>query len=271
MGRLVKSKWLAALCVLAFINRTGVSADFVRETETADDLLKTTAAKQVVWLTSKSAKFLSLYSETEKLPALTAAIILHDQDGNPDRPELISRLRRDLPKYGWSTLSLQLPLREQGASRQAYFALLPETRERIQTGISYLKERKADTIVLIGYGLGALAALYSAKDQPALLAGIIAISLSVSDTDSKTAQTLDLIKNLKIPLVDIYAEKDPLNITDTARDRRLAAKGQSGYRQIKIDFVDHTYQHDIDLVVKRIFGSLQKIAANRPQPENAKN
>lgn len=262
---------LIFLCLLISVIRTGAAADVARESQLAGDLLKTAAVKQAVWLASKNGKFLGLYLETEKSPSSKAAIILHDQDGGPDQPLFVRRLRQALPDRGWSTLSLQLPLREQGADRQDYFSLLPETSERIQAGIRYLTDHQAGNIVLVGYGLGALAALYSAQNQPTSIAGIVAVSLGVPAAAPKMAQTLELIKNLKLPLVDIYAEHDQPDIVATASDRRLAARGRSDYRQIEIGLVDHTYQNDLDLAIKRVYGGLEKMAEKFPEPLNRKN
>jgi len=189
------------------------------------------------------------------------AIILHDIGGHPNQQQLIYGLRVFLPEHNWATLSLQMPLREAGVEKEEYYALFPEAAARIQAGINYAKNNGAGNIVVVGYGLGGLMAAYALSEQAIDIKALAAISLPVPAIEDKTAQTLELIRKIKIPMLDIYGALDVPDVTESARERRLAGKDNTGYRQVKINDEGHTYLHDDGLLVKRIYSWLETSAA----------
>ncbi len=255
-----------ALCLAHLIEGVCWASDEKREAEFADSINKTLANGKVIWLGSEGKKFLGLYTETEKIIGNGVAIILHDMNGHPNQQQLIYDLRVFLPEHKWATLSLQMPLREAGAEKDEYYALLPEAAARIQTGISYARSNGAENIVVVGYGLGGLMGVYALSEQAADIKALVTISLPVPVTENKAAQTLELIKKIKIPMLDIYGAVDVADVTESAKDRRLAAKENAGYRQIKIDDEGHAYLHDEGLLVKRIYSWLGVIVGATPTP-----
>jgi len=244
------------LCMAYLSGAVCRAGDQKREAEFADGIGKTLTMGKTVWLEAEGKKFLGLYTETEKAAGKNAAIILHDMGGHPNQQPLIYGLRLALPEHNRATLALQLPLREAGAEQQDYYALFAEAAARIQAGINYAKSQGAENIVLVGYGLGGLMGVYALSEQAADIKAVVAISLPVPATDDKAAQTLEFIKKIKIPMLDIYAALDLPEVTGSARDRRLAAKQNTAYRQIKIDDEDHSYLHDEGLLVKRVYSWL---------------
>jgi pimeloyl-ACP methyl ester carboxylesterase len=234
----------------------GLASDEKREAEFAEGINKTLALGKAVWLDAEGKKFLGLYTQTEKIPGKGTAVILHDLGGHPNQKQLVYDLRAFLPEHGWTTLSLQMPLRETGTGQDEYYALFPEAAARLQAGINYAKENGATTIVVVGYGLGGLMATYAASGQAADINALVAISLAVPTTENPAAQTLAFIKKIQLPLLDIYGALDVSDVTESARDRRLAAKENSHFRQIKINDESHAYQHDEGLLVKRIYSWL---------------
>jgi len=233
-----------------------LAGDEKREADFADGINKTLTIGKAVWLEAEGRKFLGLYTETEKAAGKGVVIILHDMDGHPDQKQLIYDLRVFLPEHNWTTLSLQMPLREVGVEKEDYYALFPEAAARIQSGIGYAKSNGAENIVVVGYGLGGLMGIYALSEQATDIKALVTISLPVPTTESKTAQTLELIKKIKMPMLDIYGAVDVPDVTESARDRRLAAKENTGYRQVKINDEGHAYLHDEGLLVKRIYSWL---------------
>ncbi|HEY8098931.1 MAG TPA: DUF3530 family protein [Methylobacter sp.] len=232
------------------------AGDQKREAEFADGINKTLAMGKAVWLESEGKKFLGLYTETEKVTGKGVVIILHDMGGHPNQQQLIYGLRVFLPEHNWTTLALQMPLREIGAEQEDYYVLFPEAAARIQAGISYAKSNGAENIVVVGYGLGGLMGIYALSEQAQDIKALVTISLSVPKSENKAAKTLEFIKKIKIPVLDIYGALDVADVTDSARERRLAAKENQGYRQIKINDEGHAYLHDEGLLVKRIYSWL---------------
>jgi predicted alpha/beta-fold hydrolase len=255
--------FVLVVCWLCLFSDVNLASDEKRESDLAESINKTLTLGKAVWLDAEEKKFLGLYTQTEKATGKGTAIILHDIDGHPNQQQLIYDLRTFLPEHGWTTLSLQMPLREVGAGQEDYYALFPEAAVRIQAGINYAKDSGATKIVVLGYGLGGLMAVYALSEQAADINAMITISLSVPSTENQAAQTLDLIKKIKIPLLDIYGAVDVPDVTETARDRRAAAKENNRYRQIKINDEGHTYQHDEGLLVKRIYSWLE-VAVGMP-------
>ena len=255
------------IMVISLSGELGFAGDLQREANFNDEVVNTHPVGKVVWLDAEGKKFLGLYTEAEKNPEKGTVIILHDQGGYPDQLQLIKSLRTFLPEHNWSTLSLQMPVREIGATENDYYDLFPEAKARIEAGLKHLKGKNVETIILAGYGLGALIAVYAQSEKTADIKAIVAISLPVPETQNKSAQTLEFIKNIKQPLLDIYAELDPSVVVGSARDKRLAAKNNAYFRQDKINDENHLYQHDEGLVVKRIYSWIEHIVAKSPNPE----
>jgi len=243
-------------CMAHFLGGVCLAGDEKREAEFAEGINKTLTTGKAVWLESNGKKFLGLYTEIEKVTGNGVVIILHDMGGHPNQQQLIYGLRVFLPEHNWATLSLQMPLWEAGAEKEDYYALFPEAAARIRAGIDYVKNNGADSIVVVGYGLGGMMGTYALSEQAADVKALVTISLPVPVTENKAAQTLEFIKKINIPMLDIYGALDVSDVTGSARDRRLAAKENKGYRQIKINDEGHAYLHDEGLLVKRIYSWL---------------
>ncbi len=252
------------LCIARLLSDACWASDQKREAEFAESINKTLAMGKAVWLESEGKKFLGLYTEIEKVVGHGVVIILHDMGGHPNQQQLIYDLRVFLPEHNWATLSLQMPLREGGAEKEDYYALFPEAAARIQAGIDYLKGNGAASIVVIGYGLGGLMGVYALSEQAADVKALVTISLPVPKSENKAAQTLEFINKIKMPILDIYGAVDVADVTDSARERRLAAKENAAYRQIKINDEGHAYLHDEGLLVKRIYSWLGVTAGVAP-------
>ena len=98
-----------------------------------------------------------------------------------------------------------------------------------------------------------MAAYYLKQNAEAEVKAIVAVSLSVPDTEHEQAQIIKFIRNIKQPFLDIYVEYDVSEVTDSARKRRMAGKKSSSYRQLIIEGEGHKRQHDEGLMVKRIY------------------
>lgn len=251
LGLIVFAFWLAYLPGEACL-----AGDAKREADFADSINLTLAMGKAVWLEAEGKRFLGLYTETVKADSKGAVIILHDMGGHPNQQHLVYGLRVFLPEHNWATLALQMPLREIGAGQDDYYALFPEAAARIRAGIEYAKSNGAENIAVVGYGLGGLMAVYALSEQAADIKALVTISLPVPGADNKVAQTLELIKKIQMPMLDIYGALDLVDVTQSARDRRLAGKENTGYRQIKIEDEGHAYLHDEGLLVKRVYSWL---------------
>jgi pimeloyl-ACP methyl ester carboxylesterase len=212
----------------------------------------------MLWLEAEGKKFAGLYVETEHQLAKGTVMILHDQGGYPNQLQLIKTLRTQLPMHDWSTLALQMPVREMLARTDDYYDLFPEAKARIEAGIRYLQSNQVDSIVMVGYGLGASMMLYSLAEKNTAVKALVAVSLSVPETNHPATQVLEQIKKIQVPLLDLFAVNDLPNVITTARNRRLAAIANPAYRQAVIHEENHLFSHDEALAVKRIYSWIER-------------
>ncbi len=238
---------------------TCVASDEKREAEFATDIQKTLNVGHAVWLEAEKKKFLGLYTDTAKNPRQGVIILLHDTGGNPNQQAIIKSLRTFFPEHHWATLSLQMPVREESAPVQDYYALFHEAKMRLLSGVKFAKTEKAEKIVVIGYGLGGLMASYSLTEKNEDVNALVTISLPVPETSDVTAQTLQFIPKLTLPMLDIYGALDVSNVLSSARERQVAGKTNAHYRQVKLDNEGHLYLHDDGLLVKRIYSWIEKV------------
>lgn len=237
------------------------ATDIAREADFADRIIKTLSIGEAVWLEAGGRKFLSLYTETESPDSKEAAIILHDKVAHPDRKPLIHGLRTELPKHRWSTLALQMPIREAGAESEDYFSMFADATSRLRAAVRFLEKKKYENIVIVGHGLGALMALQAQSDLQDDIKALAMIGVSVPATRHKAAQTIGFIKKTEMPLLDLFSSRDIPEVTDSAAKRRLAAKDNTHYRQVSID-------DDDAMMVKRLYSWLRRTMEALASVEN---
>ena len=251
-------RWVLVWCFWLNCHAANAS-DQQREQEFAVSIQNRLSIGRVLWLEANQHKFLAIFTESDKTRNLQAAIILHDQGEHPDNQPLVHDLRTELPAHNWATLSIQLPLREIGAVATDYYGLFDEAQSRILVAIKSLQDQGFKQIALVGVGTGAEMAAYSMSLKPQGLLGLVAISLPITNHSIPQAQTGEFITKIALPMLDIYAEFDLPEVIDTARQRRMLAKDNPGYRQTKLNGEDHHYQQDPALLVKQVYSWLTYI------------
>lgn len=247
------------LTLACLIPLSCLASDQKRELEYADAIEKTNALGKVVWLQAGNEQFFGIYTESENLENRGVAVILHNKGGHPDQRPLIHALRTLLPQHHYATLSIQMPLRELGAPNKDYYDLLPEAMARIKASIDYLSSTDTSNMILIGHGLGGLMALSAQNDLGDGINAIVTLSLPVPDTKAHKEQALAFIRQTKVPFLDLYGSLDVPQVTETASERRLAAKETPAYRQVRISDEGHLYWHDEGLIVKRVYSWLRRV------------
>lgn len=248
-----------------------VASDEKREADMANDVQKTLNLGHAVWLEAEKKQFLGLLTDTTKNSRSGMVILLHDTGGHPNQQAVIKNLRAFFPQHHWATLSIQLPVHEASAPAQDYYSLFPEAKARIASAIEFAKNEKAEQIAVVGYGLGGLMATYTLSEtKNEKVAALVTISLPVPETVENTAQTLQLLPKITLPMLDIFAENDMPDVVRNTRDKAVAGKKNPYYRQVQIDHEGHFFLHDDDALVKRIYSwlnsaELKKIAEAKKQ------
>ncbi len=252
-----------AFCLAVFAIPAALAGDQQREQDYASILQNTPIADQSVWLKSGETQFLGLFLAAEKTDNRQAAIIIHDVGDHPDQQPLIHALRSTLPLHNWTTLALQMPLREVGAAAEDYYPLFDQARERIESAAAFLRGKGAKQVAIIGYGLGAAMASYSVQTNLNTAMAMVFISLPLPESTQPQAKTGNFLQAINLPILDIYAEFDLPEVAATARQRRMIAKENPVFRQIRIDGESHAYLNDPGLVVKRVYSWLALTAAEK--------
>lgn len=256
-------KHLSKIALLALTMHSALASDLQREQDYATQLQNSLAAHQIVWLKAGDDNFLALFKEAEKTKNQQAAILLHDMGDQPDQQPIIQPLRHDLPLHNWSSLSLQMPLREAGASPEDYYTLFDQASQRITAATRYLQDKGAKQIAIVGYGMGAAMACYHAQNKPYKSMALALISLPLPQSSITQAKIGDFLKSINLPILDLYAEFDLPEVINSAEQRRMLTKDNPVYRQLRIDGENHAYLADPALVVKRIHSWLALIAAEK--------
>ena len=168
----MKRKLYICIFFYLFLNTfvvEGNSSDYNWEKRISIGIVEKAKATELLWLKTKNNSFLALFNSPNSKETKSAVIILHSIGGHADWPEVISPLRKMLPKFGWATLSIQLPTISPENTIQKYGATFQETQHRIITAVKLLRKRGFNKIVLIGHGFGALSSLvYLEKENDQL-------------------------------------------------------------------------------------------------------
>ncbi|MFK5893340.1 MAG: DUF3530 family protein [Pseudomonadota bacterium] len=225
------------------------SVDLKQEKYWKSLLSKQIKMGQAIDLNSGQQTFFAIYKKQNLLKEKGSVILLHDKAGHPDWKNVIRPLRINLTKHGWNTLSIQMPLKNKPLKKtEELQAFYQQGYSRLDSALQYLKDQKAPNIFLIAYGSNNLVVLNYYKNNPKRdINGVVLISLA-------TENSLSLLEEINLPVLDIYGSNDFDSVTLTARQRISAAKrsGNKYYSQQQIHYADHFFSTDSDKLIKRI-------------------
>jgi len=183
-------------------------------------------------------------------------LILHGHHQHPDWADVIRPIRTLLPKHGWATLAIEMPLAGKEAREKDYIALKDKSTARILAAQTLLQSKGSKNIIVIAYGLGARMAVdWLSKTPQSPVTALIIISMGDGMKDGGLDSNTDLLK-VNIPILDIYAENDESYVLKAAKDRTKQRSSIKNYRQLEILATDQFYSHHEDEIIKRIRGWL---------------
>ncbi|HLF98732.1 MAG TPA: DUF3530 family protein [Methylococcaceae bacterium] len=246
--------FLLAVLVPAIPPAHAVSS--AEEGRLAEDLSTAMQSGETVWLEAEGARFLALFDETPWPNRRGGVLILHDQDGHPDRRPFPHALRMELPRRGWAVLALQLP---NGESDDA--------AARLQAGLAWLEARKIAPLALIGHGAGGREAVQFLAGRKAAEPRALAL-LDVTEPAAPPALRLflDALGQLRLPVTDIFCLRGTETPAAIAR-RAAASRLNIGYRQSAL-YDEPKRMEDMEtMMVARLAGWLAKsLRAASPGP-----
>jgi predicted alpha/beta-hydrolase family hydrolase len=251
------------LLLISVFSSNADPLDREREMLVSEKLEEEVENGEVMWLDANGEKFLAILAKQINDQAKGAVIVLHGMGAHADWPQTISPIRKTLPEYGWTTLSIQLPVIAAENQIEDYGKTLERAAARIEAAIKTLHELKFINIVAIGHSFGAASVLsYFEKTEGRRIVALVAIGLQDYAFVKPQIDILGLIEKSHLPILDIYGSRDYKKAIDQAADRRLAAKkgGNHKYVQMEIEGADHYFTKLEDVMIKRIRGWMLKAA-----------
>jgi pimeloyl-ACP methyl ester carboxylesterase len=220
-----------------------VSPDREREKNWSDQDQEMLIAGEPVWLEAERRKFLALYNKPEKpkTPGL-AVILLHGRGVHP-RWGFLENLWLDLAEQGLHTLALQLPVLGPNALLADYADTFPEAFRRIDAGLAFLRQQGIEKVLLLGHSSGAITAIAYTSEYPKRIRGVVAIGLSTEPAGGRLMQPVQLLEQVKLPILDLYGSEDLPVVLDYARARAGAARkaGNRDYAQKMVKQANHFF------------------------------
>jgi len=210
---------------------------------------------QAIWIGEGEERFPAIYAEAAIPEPKGVVIMLHAAGEHPQWPVVIQLLREQLTDHGWNTLALQLPIpqaSDRTLDRKAYVEM---ASKKLQQAINHVMPENPPVMVLLGHGLGANTMIKRASEHlDNNLLAVIGISINADAHQASALKTLEQISQLKLPVLDLYAELDRLEVRNSAIQRKRAAKkaGNKDYRQLKVPGADHHFNSQSALLGSRV-------------------
>ena len=240
------------------------ASDTAKEKRWADQIVDSIMVGDAEWLKVGKNKILAIYTENTTEKAIGGAIILHGSGVHPNWDQVVRPLRSQLPDYGWSTLSLQLPVLDNEADYKDYIPLFKEVAPRIKAGVAFLKAKGIRNIVIVAHSLGSsMAAYYMANKPDAAIRAFVAVGVSGNMHKKDKVGYLTSLKTIKVPVLDIFGSNDLTQVLQSEKSKLQIARkaGNKNYTQVKITGANHFFDNKDDVLVKRVRGWLTKNAA----------
>lgn len=220
------------------------AADLAREKRIAEQVEDGLLDGDPVYLADAEHDFLGIYMRSDQQPARGGVLILHGRGANPDWIDVVHPLRVGLPRHGWDTLSIQLPVAHESATEREWLSTVPLAAARINAALGFLAERNILNIAIVAHSFGArMAADYLAGSAAAQVTAFVAIGMS-ADPTQRQAGNLGALRKIRLPVFDLYGERDLPLVLDSARERKLAARDAENdrYRQYQAPGADHFFR-----------------------------
>ena len=214
-------------------------ADYAREKRWADEITPGILVGDPVQLELPAGrKFLGIYAPAR--PSGPAVVVVHGLGVHPDW-NLVNALRSRLADQGYATLSIQMPVLAADARAEQYPPLYPEAAERIATATRFLRQKGHGKVAVVSHSLGARMANHYLEQASAT--GVDAwVSIGITAPYSGA-------ERLRVPVLDIYGERDFPGVRDNAVARAESLRRVRGSAQVEVPGADHFFAgHETELV-----------------------
>lgn len=228
---------LTTVLLLLVSQLTFAGADYAREKKWADEIIPGIVVGDPVYLELKQGhKFLTILEEARD--AKMAVVVVHGLGIHPDW-NMIGTLRTQLAEYGYTTLSLQMPVLANDAKSEAYDQLFPEAAERIAVAVDFLQAKGYKKIAIVSHSMGSAMSRMYVVNHPSRLVAWASLGMGHGYSYS----------SIGIPVLDLYGEHDLPPVLKMAKKRAASLKGNPKSRQMRVPKSDHFYNgHEAEMV-----------------------
>lgn len=270
---MIRSAFPIIIFLMGFMLTYQVSAKDIqaqnREQQIAEKLALIVDADEIVSLKASGGRFIGIYQRAKMGESRGVVILVHGMGAHPDWPDVISPLRTQLPEFGWSTLSIQMPILSPEEPVAEYGKTLKIAKSRLNAAIDYLHTREIEQIILLGYSFGAVqVASYLASGKNENVRAFVSVSMLSQKFIKPGLDVFKFIGGINIPMLDIYGDEDLPDVRRGSDDRRLAASknGNRDFEQIELKHAGHHYQGVEEMLVDQIQHWLQQTLSMIDQP-----
>lgn len=230
-----------------------ISPDYPREQRWADEVVPTLLDSQAIYLTQDNGhQFLSLLAENpgyNDRNLNVALLVVHGMGIHPNWG-MMSNLRLGLHDYGYTTLSIQMPILAKNASYKDYPSLFPDAADRLHVASSYLIKKGYRNVIIVSHSNGSRMSRTYMLNNPSHIAAWVAISLTQGDT----------FNGINAPVFDLYGENDLSHVIEYSEKRKESFKQNIKSQQLIIPEANHFFASKENAMVTAIKNYLNQIA-----------
>lgn len=239
---------LSLLIVLLFNTSTlYAKPDYQREKRWADEIIPGLIIADSIYLAQKNKhQFIGLLAESDNKKL--AVIVVHGMGIHPDWG-FIGTMRRDIFDYGYTSLSIQMPILAANASYKAYPTLFSDAAERLQLATDYLKAQDYGKIVIVSHSNGSRMSRVYMFQNPKDITAWVALSLTQGDT----------FTGITAPILDLYGENDLEHVLASTELRKQSLTKNKYSTQKMIPQSNHFFAGQEELLFIEIRQFLDKI------------
>lgn len=208
--------------------------DYAKESRWATQVEDSLMDGDIVKISGADKDFIGIFTESED-SSNKAAIIIHGIGIHPDWATVINPLRVSLTTQKYNTLSIQMPVLENGINSSEYRGLMNIASGRIAMSVDYLEENGYEIDTIIAHSLGTTMASNYLANVPNPIANYISIGAGF--------YSIENLKIINTNILDLYGTDDIKVVLDSAKKRQNAAKHNQDYSQ-KIITGDHFFTNN---------------------------
>jgi alpha/beta superfamily hydrolase len=240
--RYIMKKLFVLLFFISNIAISALSPDYAKEARWAEQVEESILDGDSVWLSADEHEFLTIFTEDES-EGNEAAIIVHGTGVHPNWTQVIQPLRVGLTENGFNTLSIQMPVLENGMHGEDYMPLFPGADRRIMSAVKYLKDEGFNPTTLIAHSLGTTMSTHFLANNEHTFEKFVGVGMG--------ERAVEYLSSIDIAILDLYGNEDLESVLNSTKDKMNASKHNQNYTQKMVN-TDHFFNGQDELLVSEV-------------------